>query len=78
MLQKIADSHLPVLVYETDMKAGGLGESIIAWFVDHDLDVHIEQMGIGDVYVPQGAETRLRHDLGIDLNAFLDRLNKLL
>ena len=78
MLQKIAGSHLPVLVYETDMKAGGLGESIGAWFVDHDLDVNSEQMGIGDVYVPQGAETRLRHDLGIDLNAFLDRLNKLL
>ncbi len=78
MLQQIGEMHLPILTYETDMLEGGLGQDIIAWYQNHDYTLHIKQIGIRDQYVQQGAETRLRKELHIDLNTVLEEINTLL
>lgn len=76
VLRSTAEKNLPCITYETDMLAGGLGESILSWYNDHDMYVHLERMGIGDLYVPQGAETRLRKELSIDLNTLMNKINE--
>lgn len=78
MLQKIACSGMPVLVYETDMLSGGLSEAILGWLCDNGLTIKMHRMGIGDHYVQQGAETRLRKEMHIDLNSIIDELNKII
>ena len=76
VLQEIGDAHKPVIIYETDMLAGGLGEAIIAWYSDHQMPVKIRRMGIPDIYVQQGPETRLRKAMHIDLNTLLEEINR--
>lgn len=76
VLTDIGLSNKPVIIYETDMLAGGLGEAVCAWYSDHHLMPHIERMGIGDMYVQQGPETRVRKALHIDLNTLLEEIGR--
>ena len=78
MLEEIANSGRPGIVYESDMLAGGLGEEILSWLCDHDRTMKIKRLGIGDQYVQQGAETRLRKELHIDLNSLMDEIENLM
>lgn len=78
MLNEIADSGRPVLVYESDMLAGGLAESILGWLCDHGKTMKMQRMGIHDQYVQQGAETRLRKEIHIDLNSVVEQLNRMI
>ena len=78
MLREIAESEKPVLVYESDMLSGGLAEAILGWLCDNGLTMKLHRMGIGDHYVQQGAETRLRKEMHIDLNSIIDELNKII
>ena len=74
MLIDLAEKSLPMIIYETDMMEGGLGESILSFYNRHSLSVDITTIGIGDRYVQQGSESRLRKDLHIDLNTLLDTI----
>ena len=76
VLTDIASANKHIIIYETDMLAGGLGEAICAWYTDHHLIPSITRMGIGDLYVQQGPETRVRKALHIDLNTLLEEIRK--
>lgn len=78
MLEKISAEDRPVLVYESDMLAGGLAESILGWLCDRGRMMKMHRMGIRDQYVQQGAETRLRKEIHIDLNSIMDELNRII
>ena len=68
MLQWLSDENLPLLIYETDMKTGGLSSAVLEWCCDHEKTMKIKRMGISDQYVTQGAVNLLRIEQKIDLN----------
>ena len=76
MLMELAQKHLPMIVYETDLLCGGLGESILDFYCQHNVHADIECIGIEDTYVQQGAESRLRKDLHIDLNSLIEKITE--
>lgn len=78
MLEELVHTGMPAVIYENDMLAGGLGEEILAWLCDRGYTMKIKRLGIGDQYVQQGAETRLRKELHIDLNTLIDEVEKLM
>ncbi len=78
VLFHFGQKNLPMIIYESDMLEGGISQDIISWYSDHNISYHIKRMGIGDQYVSQGAETRLRKELGIDLNTLIEQVNKLI
>ena len=78
LLLEIADRKRPVIVYETDVKEGGLGASIAEFCMDHNLCMHVVRMGIGDHYVSQGDVTLLKAAEHIDLNSLYERIQKML
>ena len=74
MLEMIAKDHLPMLVYESDMLAGGLASYIINFYNDKNIDVYIRRMGISDIYIGQGSNRQLRKDLRIDVHSAIDTI----
>lgn len=78
MLKALAAENKPMIIYETDMGSGGLSEAIVTWFADHRMQVVVERITIGDTYIPQGPDTRLRKFLKIDLNTVIEAVNKYL
>lgn len=78
MLQEIAEENVKILIYETDMLAGGLSSAILEFACDHQLKMDIERIGIKDNYVTFGANSLLRKEQGIDINRLFARIDDLL
>ena len=76
MIQSIAASKLPVLVYETDVKAGGLASAILEYSNDHQLKLEVKRYGIGDSFVPHGAANLLKKDEQCDLSTLYEDIAK--
>ena len=66
MLVQLFDTHLPILVYEPDILAGGLGSAILEFANKIDRNVHLTRVGIDDVYVTHGSLARLRSAYHMD------------
>ncbi len=78
MLEKIAKENVKILIYETDMLAGGLSSAILEFACDHQLKLDIERIGIKDNYVTFGANSLLRKEQEIDINHLFARIDDLL
>ena len=78
MLHQLASEKLPVIIYETDMKAGGLSSAVLEWCADHHQFIHIERLGIGDHYVAQGSSNQLRKQEKIDIHSVCEKCLELL
>ncbi|MDH6366360.1 MULTISPECIES: 1-deoxy-D-xylulose-5-phosphate synthase [unclassified Breznakia] len=78
MLQQILTSSKPVVIYETDMKAGGLSSAVLEYANDHNIDANIVRLGIDDHFVCHGNTQVLRQVEHIDLDSCFMELKKVL
>ena len=78
MLNQLASENLPVLVYETDMKAGGLSSAVLEWCCDYRCMMNIERIGLDDCFVSQGSINQLRIQQHIDLNTVCEACLRIL
>lgn len=72
MLEEIANWKLDVIVYESDMLAGGLSSAILEVNNDHHLNMQIERIGISDQFIPHGSMHQLRKYAEIDINTLFE------
>lgn len=72
VLQKIANSNLPVIIYETDIKAGGLSSAILEYCNDHNLNKKFIRLGIDDHFVTHGSLPQIRKLEKIDITTLFD------
>ena len=73
-LDELAQMHLPIFVYETDLLAGGLSSAILEYGNDSGKDWEIHRIGIGDHFVEHGSLPNLRKQEHIDLNTLFEEL----
>ena len=66
MLDRLFETKLPILVYEPDILAGGLGSAILEYANTKNQCVHLTRVGIDDVYVTHGQTARLKSAYHID------------
>ena len=78
MLNQLASENQPVLIYETDMKAGGLSSAVLEWCCDYRCMMNIERIGLDDCFVSQGAINQLRIQQNIDLNTVCETCLRIL
>lgn len=78
MLQDILHSQLPVIVYETDILAGGLGSAILEYSNDNHVQKEIIRIGLHDHYVEHGSLPLLRKSEHIDINYLFQELKRYL
>jgi 1-deoxy-D-xylulose-5-phosphate synthase len=76
MLIELSQRKMKCIVYEVDMKIGGLGEHILGFMNDLSLPLQLKVFGIPDEYVQQGSERLLRKNLSIDLNTLMEEVQK--
>ena len=74
MLQQLAKEGLPIIVYETDMRMGGLSSAILEYYNDHQLSVSIKRIGLGDHFIEHGSMPQLRKAEGIDINTLFQEI----
>ena len=69
MLIDLAKRKLPIIVYETDIMAGGLSSAILEFYNDHKLKITLRRIGLSDHFVEHGSLPQLRKVEHIDLNS---------
>lgn len=78
MLDEIAEKHCPILIYESDMLAGGLSDAILEYYNDCQASVSIKRIGIKDHFVQHGSIPQLRKSEHIDSNSVFQVISELL
>lgn len=76
MLDKVA--HTKIIVFETDMLMGGLGEAISFYYSQHHTPVELQAMGIGDHYVTHGNVKELLKREGLTMDDLLIKIRECL
>lgn len=76
MLEKVA--HTKIIVFETDMLMGGLGEAISFYYSQHHTPVELQAMGIGDHYVTHGNVKELLKREGLTMDDLLIKIRECL
>lgn len=78
MLDMIASRKKPIIVFETDILAGGLSSAILEYYNDTNQNVQLIRFGIDDHFVDHGSVAELRRQEGIDLNALFDTIGDII
>ena len=72
MIKDIFSRKVPVYVFGTDMREGGLGSLILQHCNAAGIPASFTEYGIGDHYVEHGSVVELRKAEGIDINTIMD------
>jgi len=71
MLMNIKDK--PMFIYTTDILAGGLLDAVMECYNRNMIfNTRIYAFGIDDVFVQHGSVSKLKTELGIDINSFME------
>lgn len=76
-LDEMANARKPIIVFETDMLAGGLSSAILEYYNDTNQNVHLIRYGIDDHFVTHGSISELRKLEGLDLNALFETIGEI-
>ena len=72
MCKELFALNLPIYVYETDVRIGGLSSAILEFKNEIEENIHI--LGIGDHYVQHGPIRSLRKKEHIDLESLFEEI----
>lgn len=78
VLNEILHLDVPILLYETDIQVGGVGDSICCYMNDIDVHHKLHRVGLHDHYVEHGSVEKLRQHEHIDLAAVAKKIDELL
>ena len=78
MLKRLCQMELPILLYETDILAGGLSSAILEYANDHGYTRHFVRLGIEDHFVEHGSISQLRKLERLDINSLFDIISSYL
>ncbi len=74
MLNQLEKSNLPIMTYEGDMLAAGLGSAILEYYETIQKTVRLKRIGLDDHFVTHGSIRELRTYEGIDTNHVLEEM----
>lgn len=78
LLNYLTQLNKHIIVYETDMLAGGLSSAIMEWLAERHLSLEMERIGIKDHFVTHGSVPDLRRYESIDISSLFDKITKAL
>lgn len=78
MLVECCEKHLPMIIYETDIKTGGLSSAILETCNDLNLNAQFIRIGIEDHFVEHGSMRELRKVEHIDLDTLFKKIEEVI
>lgn len=77
LLDELAQRHLPIIVYETDLESCGLGKDIAAYMQEAQYQVKLSIFGLPDEYLKHGKVSELLHEKELLVTDILDKMEKI-
>lgn len=76
LIERLAEEKKRMIVYESDIKAGGLASAILEYACDEKIEINLRRFGLPDEYIGQGSTGQLRKEMHLDLSAILNEALK--
>ena len=73
-ITELAKNHRLLVTMEENVISGGFGEHIAAYVNENNLEIHVQNIGIPNVYVEHGNVDRLKEDIGIDAKSIYENV----
>ncbi|MBQ6635990.1 MAG: 1-deoxy-D-xylulose-5-phosphate synthase [Lachnospiraceae bacterium] len=76
LLRKAADKYSLVVTMEENIRSGGFGEHVAAWYAEAGLEIPLLNISIADAFVEHGSPEELCRLTGIDADSVTDKILK--
>ena len=73
-ITELAKNHRLLVTMEENVVSGGFGEHVASYVNENNLDIHVQNIGIPNVYVEHGNVDRLKEDIGIDAKSMYEKV----
>ena len=71
---KCQTDHKLIVTMEENVLTGGFGEMVSQFVMEHDYDVHVQNITLPDEYIEHGSVDILKCEAGIDADTVTDRI----
>ena len=78
LLTTLSQSHQHILTIEDNAIMGGAGSAVNEFYAQHNIQLNMINLGIPDAYVEHGSQQQQWHEMGLDAQGILARLNQLM
>ena len=74
MLERVAKGHKLIVTLEENVKNGGLGEQVVNYYNDNDIEARVCVIAIPDYFVSHGSVEYLMKQIGMDTEGIVKRI----
>lgn len=78
LLTTLSQNHQHILTLEDNAIMGGAGSAVNEFYAQHNIQLNMINLGIPDAYVEHGSQQQQWHEMGLDAQGILARLNQLM
>ena len=75
MILKMAESHSLLVTIEDNAVMGGAGSAVNETLAQHQIPVHVLNLGLPDYYQEHGSREELLSEAGLDSNSIISRIH---
>ena len=76
VLLHISQSHNILVTIEENSIKGGAGSAVNEFLLSKKIKCDILNIGLPDVFIPQGSQQEMRDELGLNAKHIIDKINK--
>jgi len=76
LLNELTNSHHTIVTIEDNAIAGGAGSAINEYLLSQGFAIKILNIGLPDSFIKHGTQQEIHHDLGLDSQGIINKINK--
>lgn len=76
LLLQISQTHTILVTIEENSIQGGAGSAVCEFLLSKKIKCDILNIGLPDVFIPQGSQQEMRDELGLNAKHIIDKINK--
>jgi len=76
LLNELTNSHHTIVTIEDNAIAGGAGSAVNEYLLSQGFAIKILNIGLPDSFIKHGTQQEIHHDLGLDSQGIINKINK--
>ena len=78
MIKRLCKTHQYIVTVEDNTVVGGAGSAVNDLIMEKDLDVHVRNIGLPDVFLSHGSREEILAEVGLSADAIIKQISKMM
>jgi 1-deoxy-D-xylulose-5-phosphate synthase len=75
IISQLVNNHQLIVTVEDNVIAGGAGSAVNEYIASQGIAIKIVNIGLPDQFIKHGTQTEIHHELGLDAQGIIDKIN---